>query len=258
MTPPAGTAAVRGWDPPPTGTTTSVRYAQGEVPVSEKSTVAEDATLYDRLHAQIVDGQLAPGSVLVEGTLAREYGVSRTPVREALSRLGHEGLIERHERGMRVRVLRPEDVLEIYEVRIALEAAAAHAAALRRTDLDLARLRRSVGEMQALDDEDTDGRPRLAHAFHFGIWAASHNQTLLETLEGVHRRVLGLASTTLHYPERWRVFLAESVELVEAVEARDADRAREASQRQMTNARDFRVQLYSSSTALDDGGLPFL
>lgn len=216
-------------------------------------TDADAASIYEKVHARILDGRLAPGSLLVEGTLAKEFGVSRTPVREALSRLSHEGLVERHERAMRVRVLKPEDVLEIYEVRIALEAAAARAAAGRRTDLDVARLQRTVEAMQGLGDGDVDVRPKLAHSFHFAIWGASHNAALRETLEGVHRRVLGLASTTLHYPERWETFLAECVELLDAVRERDAERAEEIAARQMVNARDFRVKIYSGSVDQADG-----
>ena len=216
------------------------------------------ASIYDKVHARILDGRLAPGSLLVEGTLAKEFGVSRTPVREALGRLGHEGLVERHERAMRVRVLKPEDVLEIYEVRIALEAAAARAAAGRRTDLDLARMQRIVEAMKELEDGEIETRPKLAHSFHFAIWGASHNTVLRETLEGVHRRVLGLASTTLHYPSRWETFVGECVDLLDAIRERDAQRAADIAARQMTNSRDFRVHIYSQNVDQADGTPQFL
>ncbi len=216
----------------------------------------ENHSIYDDLHAKIVAGGLTPGTLLVEGSLAAEYKVSRSPIREALSRLTYEGLVERHDRALRVRVLRPEEVLEIYEVRIALEAAAARAAAQRRTDLDLGRLERTLEAMKELGPDDTDQRPRLAHSMHFIIWGASHNAALVKTLEGVHRLVLGLASTTLHYPERWEVFLAESEDLVEAIRARDAERASGLASQQMTNARDFRIRLYSAN--LEGKGEPFL
>ncbi len=207
----------------------------------------DQVSIYDHLHAQIVDRKLAPGSALVEGVLATEYSVSRTPVREALSRLIHEGLVERHDRGLHVRVLRPEDVLEVYEVRIALESAAARAAADRRTDLDLGRLRNAVELMQQLADDKTDERASLGHSFHFVLWEASHNQVLIETLRSVHRRVLGLASTTLHYPERWAVFVDEAEQIFDAIAKQDSTRAGEVAATQMTNARDFRIRLYSST-----------
>lgn len=203
-------------------------------------------SVYDQLRSQIVDGVLSPGTHLVEGPLAKAFGVSRTPIREALSQLAYEGLLERHDRAMRVRVLKAEDILEIYEVRIALERAAARAAAERRTELDLGRLGHILDEMQALDPADTDRRPKLAHAFHFAMWRAGHNAMLVETLEGVHLRVMGLSSTTLHYSERWKVFSDECVALFEAIQRCAAEQAGEIAEQQMTNARDFRVKLYSS------------
>lgn len=208
--------------------------------------------IYDALRAQIIGGTLIPGTVLVEGTLATSFGVSRSPVREAIGQLTYEGLLERHGRTIRVRVLKAEDILEIYEVRIALERAAARAAAERRTELDLGRLSTLVNEMRELDEHDTDRRPKLAHAFHFELWRASHNSTLEATLESVHVRVLGLSSTTLHYPERWAVFLDECEQILEAVRERNVETAGIVADRQMTNARDYRVQLYSSNP----GSLP--
>jgi DNA-binding GntR family transcriptional regulator len=215
----------------------------------------DPSSVYDDLHARIVSGELAPGSPLVEGTLATSYGLSRAPIREALIRLTYEGLVERHDRGQRVRVLRPEDVLDLYEVRIALEAAAARAAAERRTELDLARLRNGVDAMLELKGDAADQRARLAHSFHFTIWAAGHNQALIDTLTGVQKLVTGLSSTTLHYPDRWKTFLAESSELVDAIAARDTDRAGAAATAQMTSARDFRVKLYSSDLSAQDAFL---
>lgn len=213
-------------------------------------------SIYDDLRSQIVNGELAPGTHLVEGALAKVFGVSRTPIREALSRLAYEGLLERHDRAMRVRILKAEDILEIYEVRIALERAAARAAAERRTDLDLGRLRRTLEEMQALQPDETHRRPKLAHAFHFALWRASHNSMLVDTLEAVHLRVLGLSSTTLHYPERWKIFTDECVTLLDAVRDRDVELAGRVAAVQMTNARDFRVALYSSDTDVLPDRLP--
>jgi DNA-binding GntR family transcriptional regulator len=201
--------------------------------------------IYNILRAEIIGGELIPGTQLIEGALAKAFGVSRSPIREALAQLTYEGLLERHGRAMRVRVLKAEDILETYEVRIALERTAARAAAERRTELDLGRLNTIVSEMLELEADATARRPKLAHAFHFEIWRASHNATLESILESVHLRVLGLSSTTLHYPERWSTFVAECVEILDAIRERDIERAGETAERQMTAARDFRVQLYS-------------
>ena len=206
-----------------------------------------DVSVYDEIRNAIISGGLSPGTPLVEAMLAKQFGISRSPIREALVRLSHEGLLERQGRAMTVRVLRAEDVLELYEVRIPLERAAAQAAAARRTDLDLGRLREISEEMDGLDPEQTDRRPQLAHAFHFVIWQATHNAILAETLDQIHVRVMGLSSTTLHYPERWAVFSAECTGILEAIGDRDSDRAGDLTERQMINARDYRVKLYSAT-----------
>jgi len=96
--------------------------------------------VYERLRDEVVSGQLPEGAPLVEATVATRYGTSRTPVREALRRLEQDGLVERGARGLRVRIRGPEEILEIYEVRILLEAAAARHAAVRHTRLDLIRI----------------------------------------------------------------------------------------------------------------------
>lgn len=211
-----------------------------------KSVSASARLIYDELRRRIIDGEVVPGTRLIEGTVAKSFGVSRTPVREALNQLAYEGLVERHDRAMRVRVLRPEDVLELYEVRIALERAAARAAAERRTDLDVGALAHIVEQMQSLSQDHVDSRPRLAHRFHFTIWRATHNPAMVEALENVHLRVMSLSSTTLHYPQRWEVFLGECVALSSAIRDHDVEEAGRVAELQMINARDFRLHLYSS------------
>lgn len=206
-------------------------------------------TVYEALRARIAGGVLAPGASLAEVALSREFGVSRTPVREALSCLAWEGLLERTDRGMRVRTLDPEEVLELYDVRIALERVAASSAALRRSELDLARLRRAADAMKQLEDDAVGRRPELAHGLHFALWTASHNETLIETLERIQVRVRALASTTLHYPERWRTVVREGDQLVEAVAAREPERASEIVAAHLTRARDLRLRIYSRGGA---------
>ena len=104
--------------------------------------------VYDRLRAEVVAGTFEAGAPLTELVLAQRYGTSRTPVREALRRLEQDGLVERGERGMRVRTRSPEEILEIYEVRIPLEATAASAAAQRHSEFDMARIHHAQTAME--------------------------------------------------------------------------------------------------------------
>lgn len=90
----------------------------------------QTAAMYEYLWKKIVDQELRPGDRVVDLAIAEEAGVSRTPVREAIQRLVQDGLLERLPRGVRVAVPTPEDTIELYDFRIALETFAARRAAM--------------------------------------------------------------------------------------------------------------------------------
>ncbi|WP_156752533.1 GntR family transcriptional regulator, partial [Mycobacterium sp. ACS1612] len=116
-------------------------------------------SVYEEFRDAILTGRFAAGQVLSENALATEFGKSRTPVREALHRLEIEGLVERVPRGVRVRASSPEEILDIYEVRITLEGAAAKAAPERATEFDRMQLRSA---QQAMVDVDDGARGKAA------------------------------------------------------------------------------------------------
>ncbi|MDR1790140.1 MAG: GntR family transcriptional regulator [Propionibacteriaceae bacterium] len=137
--------------------------------------------LYLRLREDILTGVFAQQQRLLETSLAEHYQVSRTPVREALAALQQEGLIERTGNGYRVRTGTAEDVIEIYEGRIALEPALTASAARRRTDLDLARLE-SLHETGWAAPTVVAGHEANA-AWHKAVWEAGHNRTISGALD---------------------------------------------------------------------------
>ncbi|RRO18415.1 GntR family transcriptional regulator [Saccharopolyspora rhizosphaerae] len=200
--------------------------------------------VYERLRGEIVDGTFDAGANLVELALAERYGTSRTPIREALRRLEQDGLVERGERGMRVRTRSPEEILEIYEVRVALEATAASAAATRHGEFDLIRIHKAQSAMDAVSTGDPAAMAAANRAVHEAIWTASHNCTVVDLLTRLNNHLTRYPATTLEVPGRWAEALAEHHELIAAVEARDADRAGDLAKSHMTKARDLRLQLY--------------
>ena len=112
-----------------------------------------------QLHARVVSGDLASGTRLRQEALAEEFGVSRTPIREALRKLQASGLVELHpNRGAFVRGLSPREIRDAYEVRATLEALAAELAATRISRDQLLRLR--AAEAQQLLPRDP-GRGEL-------------------------------------------------------------------------------------------------
>lgn len=205
------------------------------------------ASTYERLRELILTNALPDGEPLIEVSLAERLGVSRTPVRDALRQLEQDGLVERHGRGLRIRQLSPEEILEIYEVRETLEAAAARAAATRRTELDLSRLEAIHGQMSELG-EDLDQRVSWNNQFHETLWRASHNATLQEFMSRLIIRVSRYSQTTLEFPGRWERILNEHGDLLTAIRAQDPESAARVATVHMAAARDIRLRLYSAAT----------
>jgi DNA-binding GntR family transcriptional regulator len=174
------------------------------------------------LRADLLAGRFSAAEPLSESTLTAAYGVSRTPVREALSRLEQEGLIIRSARGYRIRSGTPDDVIEIYDVRIALEKAAAEAASVRRTDLQLAQLTQL--HQHAAEAEEPEVARQFNSQWHEVLWAASHNSTLHETLANLVARLRVYDQEAVHRDDLADV-VVEHEAILEAIRARDAEAA---------------------------------
>jgi len=161
--------------------------------------------------------------------------------------------VERSTRGVRVRESSPEEILDIYDVRITLEGFAAKAAATRATELDRIRLRAAQDAMLR-----TGGDPRERAAanrrFHEAIWEASHSPTIDDLLRRLHVHLIRYPTTTLTYPDRWDEVLREHEELLEAITAGDGERAREIAERHMAGARQVRLRMYAEAQAAPTGG----
>lgn len=201
-------------------------------------------SVYERIRTDVIVGKFAPGTPLIETSLARDYGISRTPIREALLRLEHDGLVERGARGLSVRASSPQEILDIYEARITLEAAAARAAAGRRTELDLVRLKGVHEAMMAVNEDDSASKAETNHTFHEAIWDASHNPTLVDLLFRLNVHLLRYPTTTLADKERWKDVLAEHAELIAAIESRDEKLAFDLAEHHMVGARQVRLRMY--------------
>ena len=200
-------------------------------------------SLAHSLRGEIVTGVLAPGTPLREVALADRFGVSRTPVREALTRLEGLGLIERDGRTLRVRTPDPERVLNIYNVRVVLEGEAAAEAAGNRQLGDLVELERLLARDRALEDPPDAVRIATNLEFHFALWRAAHNPVLVELLERLHVHLTNAPHSTLSVGSRWEEALDEHEAIIAAVDARDSDAARSIAMTHMRTARELRVRL---------------
>ncbi|MHA6795583.1 GntR family transcriptional regulator [Pseudonocardia bannensis] len=223
-----------------------------ELPVStsrrlpRKSGATRKASPYERLKQAIMSGELPPGEPLVELALAEWCNVSRTPVREALTRLEQDGLIQRNDRGLIVRESSPEEILDIYDTRIVLESKAAAVAAERRTSIDLVAMRRAEERAHRVDTDDPHALAERNREFHRTVWRASRNESLIDLLERLNLHLGRYPATTLAYPGRQDTSHVEHHDLVDAIEARDPETASAIATRHFTAARDIRLRLWES------------
>jgi DNA-binding GntR family transcriptional regulator len=195
---------------------------------------------YTRLRKEILDGAFAPGTILLETALSARYGVSRTPVREALGRLAQDGLIERSTRGFRIRQRDPEQILEIYEARIALEARSAELAARRRTEFDLARMTHLLDERRAATDPAQFGP--MNNRWHDALRLAGHNETVTDLLERLDSLLLLYRPQGAARPTADDRSIEEHAEILVAVSRCDEDAAGTAMTDHLRRMRDRRIQ----------------
>lgn len=186
--------------------------------------------LRDAIEERIASAAYAPGARLDEEKLAGEFGVSRTPVREALLQLASSGLIDlRPRRGAIVAELSAFRLLEMFEVMAELEAMCARLAA-RRITVEEERLLRQCHAScrEARDRNDPDEYYRRNHRFHRLIYAASHNAFLIEQASQLQRRLHPYRRLQLRVRDRLQSSFAEHDGVVEAILAHDPQRAADA------------------------------
>ncbi|MEV7643853.1 MULTISPECIES: GntR family transcriptional regulator [Actinomycetes] len=204
----------------------------------------------DSIHAQLKDdllqGAFQPGDALREVALAERFGVSRTPVREALTRLLHEGLLERRARGLFVKEIDPEQIMQVYDLRILLEGQAAQEAASVRTEVDLMRLQALVDRDRALSEPDDATRLATNIEFHRALWRAAHNPVLEDLLERLATHQIHAPTSTLSVGSRWTEALEEHQRIVENIRERDSAKACGLIQAHMATAKALRLKMFAS------------
>ncbi|MCK8614662.1 GntR family transcriptional regulator [Gordonia sp. C13] len=196
--------------------------------------------LYQVIRQEILAGNPPPGGALQEVALSNRHGVSRAPVRDALLRLEAEGLVERGPRGAVVRVRTPEEIYDIYQVRIALEAEAVESAIRHATELDFARL--TLVHENAVAEADHDRARQLHRRWHRVLAAASRNDTICEVLERLTSQLATYETQSLAETGNLSHSHDEHLQIIDAMRARDVAAARDLITRHLQRTRDVRVK----------------
>lgn len=191
----------------------------------ERATISDQA--YIVLKEKILAHELLPGTKLQEIDLASELGVSRTPLRQAITRLAQEGLVTvQSRRGAYVVKLSIEEVTEILEVRKALECQAVRLAARKAS-------KEQINDLWVLLKQRKEQLAKLpvdlapALDFHQTIVKLSQNGKLLEFMDHIHNQLNILRLGSSYIAGRAEEVLEEHKKIVEALEARDPDLAEE-------------------------------
>ena len=193
----------------------------------KKGTASAIPELYSDILAKIMTGELQPGQRLIEEELARAYRVSRTPVREVFFALAKDGLVERvQNRGARVVSFTPDDVEEIFEIRMALECLSIRNAvrnlplsALSETEHQLEQLVRHEGKQW------TERHGEIDFELHRLIVSYSGNRRLMTYLDNISMLIHSLRLLGLSNPDHARQARDEHLAIVRALLRRDAELA---------------------------------
>jgi DNA-binding GntR family transcriptional regulator len=180
-------------------------------------------TVVDRLRDLIVEGELMPGARVPERELTLRFGVSRTPLREALKVLASEGLVELlPNRGARVAEITARDVEEMFQVMGALEGLSGELACQRVSDGEIAAIRALHYEMLAYHARgDLPAYFKANQAIHEAIMAAARNAILAATYQTLAGRIRRARYRANLSPERWDEAVGEHERILDALAKRD-------------------------------------
>lgn len=192
--------------------------------------------VYDEIKRGILKGQYMPGDVLTERKLSDEMGISRTPIREAMQMLAHDGwLVMETYKGAVVREFDLEYVLEVLKIRKSLEMLAVEDAVLNLTDRDLEELEEIARcQRDMLNHYDEYDYIEMDRKFHQKIYELSHNRTLQSLLNNFNDIISFFGIRALKQKERKITTMEEHQKILNAVKSRDAGAAVRAMEEHMS------------------------
>jgi DNA-binding GntR family transcriptional regulator len=199
--------------------------------------------VYVALKQLIADGRVRPGQRLREIELAGRFGVSRTPVREALRKLEAEGLVASSPGGgLAVTVASPQEIMDAYLVREALEGLAARLAAERATDVDVLRLDATLRQIRAAAEAGEFERAvALSNQFDAVVFGASRSERLAGMIEAARAAQGRSLRASLRAPGRMAQAIEERAEILQAIRGRRPEAAEQATRTHLRRAREARL-----------------
>ena len=193
--------------------------------------------VYDALKGMILSGELEPGQKITQMKLAEEIGVSRTPLLKALQMLEHELLVESiPRRGMFVKKMKPEEIIDAFDCREGLEGIAARLTAERITDIQLRKLEKLFAPFKGQSDISVKDYGRADQQFHKLLIQFSGNHILsrIERVGNIH--LISYNRGLIRPPHET---LAEHDAIIDAIASHDSDLAEQHARAHLRKSRDL-------------------
>lgn len=197
---------------------------------------------YESVKEKILNNELKAGDPIVERTLCESLGISRTPIRAAFMELAKEGLVDIVEgRGVFVSRIRFEDMIEVYDVREALECMSVKLLTERVTDEELAHLAEIVERMKLLTGSEF---MKLDMELHTAMAQYAKNKRLAQSVNLLYSPIRLMAATAQNDPVLCSTALKEHQEILQAVASHDVEAAVETMRRHIQSVREYHIKKY--------------
>ena len=194
--------------------------------------------VFDQLEMDILSGTLARDSIVTEKELAEHLGVSRTPVREAITRLEQENMVEDLGKGLRIIGITDSEAEYIYVIREKLEGMAAAEAAVHITDEQLTAMKDILDYHEfLLEKGDTEKMRECDNEFHELLYKSSDNAVLISILVPLHRKVQRYRKMTIRKKDRAAQSIREHIKIYEALKLHNPGLAELAATDHVMNAK---------------------
>jgi DNA-binding GntR family transcriptional regulator len=227
----------------PSSTTAAPVPDDAPAPVALPKGESYSDSLYLAVRSAITSGELAAGTRMRETELAKRYGVSRTPVREALKKLEIDGLVvDLPGRGLTVSKPTLKEILDAYLIREMLEGLAARLATERALETDLLQLEAVMKQIEAaFESGDIEKTIKLGTAFDTLLFSAANSDRLYRMIEAARASQGQTMRGNIRYPGRLEKAIEERRRILEAVLARQPKEAELATQEHLRQAREIRI-----------------
>ncbi|MCR5458038.1 MAG: GntR family transcriptional regulator [Clostridiales bacterium] len=192
--------------------------------IINESTTSLENKVYTQLEEDILNGRYSVGDSITEIAASKEYGVSRTPIRDALRKLENDGLVKiTPNKGATVIGVSKEDLVDIYNIRMRLEGLAGSMAAVRMSQKEKESLKENV-ELSRFyaGKQNYDKLKELDTDFHEAIYLGCGSRTIYRTLKDLHANTRLYRKMSLSVPGRMEKSLDEHEEIMKAILASDS------------------------------------